>query len=86
MADKSNENIGTCDGEELTLSDKLHSHTFEAHPRWPNFDLQTHKYRCTVCGFEAFGSGKGPTIYKTTIERGIDILSCNESVVKDILV
>ena len=82
MADQDTENAGSSLGEELAPSDKLRSHTFSITA--PNMPVCV--YKCSVCGFEAYGSLKGPTVFATKIRGGREILSCNESVVKDIIV
>ena len=91
--DTTTKSTGSCGvEEELALSDKLHSHTFKrvpcatSRPDGANVGTGEVHYVCKVCGFHAYGSPRGVTVFSTSINHGKEILSCNEMVVKDILV
>jgi len=60
------------------LGEKLNSHDFEK--------ISTYRFKCKKCGFEAFGDlfihMKKPTLFYNLY---VEILSCDEMMIKDII-
>lgn len=55
------------------------------HPNNPGPGVNVTAYVCEDCGFVAFGSLKGPTVWATCVSKSVETLSCDDMIVKDIL-
>jgi len=87
-----------CMGSKMTEekeaeSKVLHSHSWKAinsetYLKEPKFKVgvEIHRFKCSECGEEAFGSEFGPTVWATYVARSVEPLSCNDITVRDIIV